>query len=123
MVVYEGIEGAGRDVRAHAFAVVGNLDDDEVAALAVLAGRVVVAVDVATANGEVPAARHGVLGVQRQIQNGVLQLSGIGDGGPEGGGTFDVDIDGLPEGAAEQGVHRGDDLVRIDTARVELLSA
>ncbi|CAH2602877.1 protein of unknown function [Rhodovastum atsumiense] len=50
-------------------------------------------------------ARHGVAGVDGEVQHRILHLRGIGFGDPQPGGAIELDADGFAEAALQQ-VHR-----------------
>ena len=69
------------------------------------------------------ALRHGVAGVEGQIENGALDLGGIGQGVPQAAADYGFDFDRFAEGAAQEFGHVADEAGEIDDLRVQGLTA
>ncbi len=76
----EGLEDVGLGIGVHAHAGVADGEHDVVAGLhrGMEAGVVGVEGDVGGLDGQLPAVRHGIAGVDRQVHDDLLDLSGIG---------------------------------------------
>ena len=120
----EGFEDAGLSFLVHAVAGIGHGDDgvasglDEATFAEALARRNVGGLD-----GQLAAFGHGVFGVDDQVHDDLLELTGIGTGvagvGSKLGNEFDVLADQRPEKA----FHIGDDAVDVDHLKFEELFA
>ena len=67
-------------------------------------------------DGELAAVGHGVARVDREVEDRVFELVGIGLDPPQAGGEHGLDLDRLAERAVEQFRHAGDQLVDVDRA-------
>ncbi len=70
-----------------------------------------------------PAIRHGVAGIDREVEDRALQLVRIARGQPEAAGRHEFEADVLGDGPAEQFLHGRHELVGIDGLGVEGLPA
>ncbi|RMS09304.1 hypothetical protein ALP75_201950 [Pseudomonas syringae pv. actinidiae] len=68
------------------------------------------------------AVRHGIAGVEHQVEQGVFQLVGVGFSGPQITGKTQLQVDALVDAALEQFVHRIDQMVHIDRLGVQRLT-
>jgi hypothetical protein len=98
----EGLEGVGRDLGRHAVAAVANRQPHVLPGLelGLRRGVVLADLDVRGLDHELAAPGHGVAGVDREIQNGVLQLPRVDATQPEPDPAHDLDLDGFTQRAA-----------------------
>lgn len=73
--------------------------------------------------GQVPAARHRVLGVEGEVDDRRFELPGIGEGGPEAALQLGRDLDILAQGAPQELAHAEDQRVAVDLDRMQRLAA
>ena len=69
------------------------------------------------------AVRHGVARIDGEIEQGILELVGIGESLPQAARQHGLDVDGLAESATQQLGHAGDQAVDVQSGRFERLSA
>ena len=74
-------------------------------------------------DAELTTARHGIAGVEDEVEKRRLDLPRIGERRPEIRARQRRDLDGLPQGAAQDRHHPGDDLVQIDRLGLQDLPA
>ena len=84
---------------------------------------VVVEKGVAGFDGELAVALHGVARIDREIEQGVLDLDGIDKGVPQAAGNHGLDFDALAERPAQHVVDAADQAAEIDHFRRERLAA
>ena len=78
---------------------------------------------VARGDGDAPALRHRVAGVDEHVEQGDLGLGPVDPAGPEIGGEIGLDRHGLAERAPGQFLHLRDEVVEVEGAVVEALLA
>ncbi len=71
---------------------------------------------------EPPAARHGVAGIDGEIEQGRLELAAVGLDLPESVGTDELDLDVLVQRPAQQLIDFRDEPIRIDALGRERLA-
>ncbi len=88
------------------------------------AGRVrVVDGDVGGVDGEFAAGGHGVAGVDGEVDQNLFELAGVGSDRPQPGGGGDDQVDVLAEGAAQQVLEAGGDVVEVEDLWVRDVAA
>ena len=121
----EGLEGLVDDFLRHAAAGVAHGQQH------VLAGRDLrvrgavggVQRGVGDLDGEPAGAVHGVAGVDRQVQDRVLELRRVDLGGPQAARDHHLDVDLLAQGAPHHVFHAGQQAADLDRLRLERLAA
>ena len=100
----EGLEGALEHLRRHAVAGVGDGEQDVGARPQTELECRIVRVDLRTRrlDDEPAALRHGVAGVDREVEQRVLHLPRVGQGQGQIGGEPGLDADHLAEAAAQE---------------------
>ena len=83
----------------------------------------VVEIGVGGFDRELAAVRHGVAGVDRDVEDGVLELLGVGVDRPQAGRGHGLDLDVLAQGRMQQIRHVGDHLVGVERLRRQRLLA
>ncbi|GJE45825.1 hypothetical protein AEGHOMDF_5025 [Methylobacterium soli] len=74
-------------------------------------------------DGDAAPVRHGIAGVDAEVQQRILELRRIDQDRPQAGGGHHLDLDRGPDGAADQLRHAGDEPVHVRGLRVERLAA
>ena len=125
LVVKNGSKAFADDLGRHAGAGVGDGDHDILPGrhFGVAGGIGVVEMAVGRLDGQAAAVRHGVAPVDREVQDGVLELARIGEGPPQAAGQHGLDRDRFAERAPQQVGHAGDDAVGVDDLRRQRLLA
>src|ERR1035438_1289463 len=119
----EGLEDAGLGFAVHALASVADRDHDVGAVFDESIFRAVrlVESDAGGADADFAAVGHGVFGVDNEIHDDLLELSGVGasatDGGSEAGSEFDI----FADERTEEPLHVSDDGVDVDDLEFEML--
>ena len=91
--------------------------------LRVQGGLDLVDIDVERREGELPALRHRVAGVHREVHEHLLELPRVDPDAPEVRGEADADGDRLAEEALEEAAHAADHAVQVeDHGRDDLLA-
>ena len=72
---------------------------------------------------DLAAVRHGVAGIEREIEQRVFELVGIGEGAPQPAGQHGFERHRFAERAAQEIAGAGDELVGVDDLRLERLLA
>src|ERR1700730_659808 len=112
----ERFEDAGLGGGFHTVAGVGNGDDHVVSTLDRRMEMGVLAVDekILRIDGELAAERHGVAGVDGEIEEDLLELAGVGFDAAEGIAEAQAEFDVLADQAAEELAHIGDKFVEVE---------
>ncbi|KAF1853937.1 hypothetical protein Lal_00005148 [Lupinus albus] len=120
----EGIEGLFDHVRRHAGAVVRHAERHILAGMHVLLPRpFMVDPAVAGLDGDPAAARHGVAGVDAEVQQRVFQLRWVDHRRPQPGHADHLHLDARSHGALDQLQHAADQPVGVDRLRRQRLLA
>jgi hypothetical protein len=72
---------------------------------------------------ELAAVRHGVAGIDREVEDCTLELVGVAQGCPEPACRDDLQGVQRADGPAQQVLHGGDELVGVNRLRIERLAA
>ena len=75
----------------------------------------------AVSSVSLPPLRHGIARVDREVENGELELIGIGKRPPDAAAEHRLDRDLLAQGAPEQVGHAGDQAAKVERLRIERL--
>ena len=89
----------------------------------VLARVHIIHIEVGSLDGELPAVRHGVAGVHREIHHHLLDLPGIGHYLAQIHGKRDHELDVLAEQPAQHRLHSRNDLVQVQNLGLQHLPA
>ncbi len=121
----ERLEDAGERGRVHARAVVLDGEDDPRARLDDLAADLEVADDVlgARADGDVAPVGHGVAGVDREVEEHLLELARVDEDDRRGRFEARAQLDVLADQAAQHLLEARHDLVQVDDAGLQHLAA
>src|SRR5712691_224016 len=121
----KGLEDAGLSVTVHALAGVadGNHDVGTVFDESIFGAMGAVEGNTGGTNADFAAVGHGVFGIDHQIHDDLLKLSGIGASAADGGGELSGEFDIFSDEWAEEALHVGDDGVDVDDLELEMLFA
>src|SRR5271170_290735 len=121
----ERLEDAGLSFAVHALAGVANGNHDVRAVFdeSIFGVVGIVESDAGGANADFAAVRHGVLGIDHEIHDDLLELSGIGAGAANGRGEAGGEFHVFPDERAQEALHVFDDGVDVDDLEFEKLLA
>lgn len=121
----EGLEGAGKRLRRHAHAGIGNRDHHILPRLHLVMMQGVAFVEMCIAGFEcqLAALRHGIAGIDDEVEHRHLELPGIDLGEPEARPAHEFEFDLLGNRPPQHRLDAGDQLVHVDNLRLQCLSA
>ena len=119
----ERVERLGDDIRAHAGAGIGHAEREVLAGIEVaLLGATVVEPFVGGLDGDAPAIRHRVAGVDAEVEQRILELARIDQHRPQPARGHHFEGDRRADGAAEQILHAHHQPVHVGGLRVQGLA-
>ena len=121
----KGFEGMFQHLGRHAATVIANRQHDIWTGSHVLLGRGVILVElnVAGFQRELATSRHGVAGIDGQIEQGAFELIRVDQGLFQVGGQHRIDLDIGAQGAPHEIEHAEYQLVQVGRLRQQRLTA
>ncbi len=112
----EGVHRPRQHVRAHALAGIGDGEGDDVRLAAALGLQ-------RRLDGQVPARRHGIPGIQGEVEDRIFQLVGVGPGQRQIGREAQRHGDALAQRAGEHVLHGDQRRVHVHRLHLQGLAA